>query len=375
LDPLTHALAGSLVADAGFRRRLGPRAAWFGAAVAVWPDLDMVLGVTGDTALLYATHRGLTHSWALWAVLSPLLGWLGYRWARRGVSASSASSAPSDPSDPALPAGPGRYRGWLCLAALAWLTHIALDCANQYGTMVWQPFSDRRVSLNALPVIDVPLTAGLACAWLAVRLLRRRPSPAGLRGRWATGAARAALALSVAYALQGYRIGRTLEQRPALAESAPSASGGPPVALVAMPLLGSNRLWRVVARDAGGRVGVALYSARAPRPLAFDWRPGLDPDRWEKARGHPEVRRFVRFTQGAFSAEEDLPPDGLHVRLVDRRHGTLADRDAAVFGLRLRFAPDGGPLVETLPLARPPRMSLRREWALLWRLYWTGDPA
>jgi hypothetical protein len=61
MDLSTHGLAGALVAQAGFAQRLGRTATIAVVAGAMLPDVDVVMGLVDQLAVV-PYHRGLTHS-------------------------------------------------------------------------------------------------------------------------------------------------------------------------------------------------------------------------------------------------------------------------------------------------------------------------
>src|SRR3972149_6677585 len=61
MDTVTHALAGSLSAQAGFRQRMGRVATGALTVSAAAPDIDGLMRFQ-DTAFYLSVHRGITHS-------------------------------------------------------------------------------------------------------------------------------------------------------------------------------------------------------------------------------------------------------------------------------------------------------------------------
>ena len=152
MEPITHALSGAVIGYVlpGKRRWWLP--AW-AALVAASPDMDVFFTRTPLQYIEY--HRGITHSFVGGlglALLLALIPWLMNRW--RG---------PKVPDD-SPPFGWPLPLAWLT-AYLLILHHIFLDCMNSYGTQVFLPFSDYRVRLNALFIVDplllLPLALGL----------------------------------------------------------------------------------------------------------------------------------------------------------------------------------------------------------------------
>ena len=152
MEPITHALSGAVIGYAlpGKRRWWLP--AW-AALVAASPDMDVFFTRTPLQYIEY--HRGITHSFVGGlglALLLALIPWLMNRW-----------RVPKVPDD-SPPFGWPLPLAWLT-AYLLILHHIFLDCMNSYGTQVFLPFSDYRVRLNALFIVDplllLPLALGL----------------------------------------------------------------------------------------------------------------------------------------------------------------------------------------------------------------------
>ena len=151
MDTITHGLTGWLVAravpsDSG--RREATAAVVLGSLL---PDADNVTSLLGSEMYL-RLHRGISHGFAGIAVTSLLIALLLYRF--------------------------GKWKDLkklYLLALLGQLSHVALDLLNSYGTQIFQPFSDARVSFDLLFVVDLVFT-GIIVAGLL--LSRRRAAPA-----------------------------------------------------------------------------------------------------------------------------------------------------------------------------------------------------
>lgn len=131
MDTVTHGLAGTLIAQAGFRQRMGSVATVALTVSAVAPDIDGALRYR-DIAFYLEYHRGITHSFVGGAILAMLLAAAFYRFSA--------------------------YKHYWRLAGLCYLgivSHILLDLLTSYGTMIFLPFSDRRVAWDTLFIIDL----------------------------------------------------------------------------------------------------------------------------------------------------------------------------------------------------------------------------
>jgi inner membrane protein len=159
MDSATHILLGGALAQFVAARRLGWRRAFFiGAIAATLPDADVFIR-TGSEIMTHALHRHFTHALVMVPVLAALataLFWFHRR------------------SRPLL-------KPLFLTALLACLFHTLLDALTSYGTMMFWPFSPRRVSLDIVAVFDLlyilPLIFGI---WLGWRYKSHRLAAAGL---------------------------------------------------------------------------------------------------------------------------------------------------------------------------------------------------
>ncbi len=129
----------------------------FFAACACLPDLDILLCTT--PRLFIGLHRGISHA----LLLTPLLA---FAWALLARPLWRPSTRDH------LSLGRLWAAFWVCL-----LIHLWLDCVTTFGTRIFLPFSDLRVRLNAVFIVDPLFTAPMLVlglwAWLSKRLRRR----------------------------------------------------------------------------------------------------------------------------------------------------------------------------------------------------------
>jgi inner membrane protein len=153
MEPVTHLAAGLLTAQALRQRLANPRGLTLLCAVAATiPDIDILAGwLSAEFYLLY--HRGLTHSIFALPLLALLLAW-----AARRLGAQ-------------MPLRPAFIAACLALAG-----HLFLDVVTAFGTQLFAPFSDARVSLEGIYIIDPPFTLSLlALAYLGRATANRSP--------------------------------------------------------------------------------------------------------------------------------------------------------------------------------------------------------
>jgi inner membrane protein len=341
MDTVTHGLAGWLIARAIPSDSAGKEATAAVVIGSVLPDADNVASLLGSELYL-RIHRGISHSLAGMAVTSLLVALLLYKY--------------------------GKWKDLkklFLLTLLGQLSHIALDLLNSYGTQIFQPFSDARVSFDLLFIIDLAFTGIIV---LGLLLSRYRPSRA-----------RAALAVLAAYVVFAAFLHQRAED--AVREAA-VRHGVPVVSSWALPRLGEIRSLPDVAPgrraeaavEPRGRLSIPALSAISggkgiPFPAGpFAWngfvddgstylRAEVDPldgavdwrERMRKGRDVPEVRAlgnipdvrtylwFARFPTAYVSTVDGKTV----VTFFDLRFGGVTGRRP--FILRVIEAPGGSP--------------------------------
>ena len=147
MDPVTHGLAGAVLANAGFRQRVGSQATLALTAGALLPDID-VFWSSAKSVVALETHRGITHSFVGAVGLAFALGFLLRFF--------------------------GPEKRWVRLSALSLLGivfgHLFLDLITSYGIQLYLPFSKARPALDLVFILDpfltLPLLAALGAAFV-----------------------------------------------------------------------------------------------------------------------------------------------------------------------------------------------------------------
>lgn len=167
MDSLTQAALGAVVGEAVLGRKLGWKAAAWGAFFGTLPDLDVIALPFLEPAAGIRWHRGLSHSILVFSLASIFLAPFLAR-CHRDQAATTWEM--------------GLLVFWV------WSTHVLIDCFTTYGTQIFEPFSDDRIAMDLMFIVDplftLPLLVGLC---LALRLpvessSRRRISIAALVG-------------------------------------------------------------------------------------------------------------------------------------------------------------------------------------------------
>jgi inner membrane protein len=149
LDTVTHALFGLVLYHAIERKDLSKDAArsllFVSVAGSEIPDIDVVsqLWDRGGEYLMW--HRGITHSLflvPLWAALLTAMAHLIWRVYDKRLFA---------------------------VGLLAVFIHITIDIFNPWGTGYWEPFSQKRLALGTIPIIDLVMWGIILGGFLAAR--------------------------------------------------------------------------------------------------------------------------------------------------------------------------------------------------------------
>jgi inner membrane protein len=144
MDSLTQATLGAAIGEALLGKKMGNKGAVIGAIVATIPDLDVVLKPFYSDLQNISIHRGYSHSILFSVIAAFLITYVLSRikWANQ-IS---------------------KTRLWI-FTWLALFTHILLDAFTSYGTQLFLPFTDWRVSFDSINIVDpvytIPLLTGV----------------------------------------------------------------------------------------------------------------------------------------------------------------------------------------------------------------------
>jgi inner membrane protein len=160
MDSITQALLGASIGEAILGRKIGGKGAVIGAIIATIPDLDIILLPLYSSVERISVHRGFSHSIVFSIVCAFIISFIlsKIKWTK--LVAYS--------------------RLWL-FTWLALFTHMLLDAFTSYGTQLFLPFSNYRVSFNAINIVDpvytIPLLVGLVLSLTIYRHKKTRIKP------------------------------------------------------------------------------------------------------------------------------------------------------------------------------------------------------
>lgn len=301
MDPITHVTAGILIGQAG--RDRFPASRWLVplAGFAAWmPDLDNIVMFFGPDAYMQY-HRGYTHSIVGGAIMAWLLAWITARFWRQAK----------------------RSRLFV-LYFLCVLSHLFLDVITAYGTRILLPFSDARLAVSSVYIVDPIFTLALI-ALAVVSFLR----PAARRTLAVSGLvlmlAWPALSFGVAR-LTAYRAGQLLAERGETVQE-----------LSVQPDAFAPLWWKIVAREGDHYVLTGLCWA-SPERL-------LPERRFERAESSellrlgkeaPVFRHYAWFTDFPVKMVADIP-SGTRLTFADLRFVSVNPLVTRVRGTAIPF--------------------------------------
>ncbi len=155
MDSITQITLGMAVGELVLGKKAGNKAILWGAVVGTIPDLDVIVTPFFNEIDRLAIHRGFSHSLLFVLIFSPILGYLIHKIHK----------------NPQI-----NLKEWINLSFWGLFTHILLDCFTTYGTQIFVPFNNYRVSWDTIFIVDPFYTVPfLIC--IIVLMFMKRTSP------------------------------------------------------------------------------------------------------------------------------------------------------------------------------------------------------
>ena len=222
MDSLTQVVLGAAVGEADLGKKIGNRAMVWGGIAGTIPDLDVLGNAFLTSVEALAFHRGISHAFMFIIVASPIFAWLTHQFYEQKIykqhrykrtvllllsfvfigffTALNFISINSDrPSillflitavvgyiffkkvksywqNPVAEIDMSNVliKDWTFLYGLGFLTHTLLDACTPFGTQLFQPFSNIRISLDTIAVIDPLYTVPFLCCLLIAAFYQKQ---------------------------------------------------------------------------------------------------------------------------------------------------------------------------------------------------------
>lgn len=152
MDSLTQAALGAAIGELTLKKYVGNKGMLIGAIVATLPDLDIILYLFYDKFEMLSIHRGLSHSFLFCILFAILISFI----------LKKIRFLKQTP-----------FQKLYLFTVLALITHVVLDAFTAYGTQLLLPFSNKRIGLDSINVVDpvytLPLILGLTGSLFKIR--------------------------------------------------------------------------------------------------------------------------------------------------------------------------------------------------------------
>lgn len=145
MDSVTQIALGSAVGYAVMGRKVGKKAALYGAVFGTVPDLDVLISFGGPVED-FTFHRSFSHSILVQLLISPIIAWLLTK---------------------LHPATQIHRTSWFWMVFLTLSTHALLDSFTVYGTQLLWPLTEYPFGISSLFIIDPLYTIPLLVALFA----------------------------------------------------------------------------------------------------------------------------------------------------------------------------------------------------------------
>ncbi len=290
MDPISQGVLGAAVAEVATKRQHIKTAAFCGALGGIAPDLDIFIRSSTDPLLRIEYHRHFTHSLAFVPIGGLIIAFFIWLVFYRN----------KEPS----------FKLIYAFTTLGFATHGLLDACTSYGTRLYWPFSDFRVSWNIISIIDPVYTltllvfCGLSLWRKSVRLMQ------------------VGLVLSLCYMGFCYLKHEKVED---FVRQLAQQRGHAVERVLLNPTIGNNILWRTIYQSGGKYYVDAVYYPIFGEPLVQkgDSVPVVDkhtvfPELPPESQQRKDIERFAYFSQDFIY----LHPEHENV-IADLRYGTL----------------------------------------------------
>lgn len=314
MDTLTHLVAGAMTPlafrNAPKSRLLIP----FGILCGEFPDIDVLAGASPEAFLSF--HRGITHALVVQPFSALLLALLFHHMLKRRDTAGSWTFG----------------KTWL-IAFLALLIHIYLDCMTTFGTQIFLPFSEYRVAVPGMFIVDLLLTLPILGLFITV-LFRGGAQTVPYRR---LPLARAALVWVLVYPVLSFSVGQAAAS--VLGDTYAAEKNELNIRRVYLtpePFAPIN--WKFVAEKGGEHYVMAPYSLLSPGDVSvFQDFTRVDPVLWADLQKQiPLVAMyadFVSFPVEAYRGPSGNEPDCERILVVhDLRYEQFWKKTLAFFG-------------------------------------------
>lgn len=221
MDSLTQIVLGSAISEWAIGKKVGNKAILWGAICGTIPDLDVFLNPFISDLQELGSHRGFSHSIVFSFMMAPIMGYLLYL---------------------AYEKKEANWLEWTWCCFLALVTHPLLDCFTNYGTQLFLPFSNYRVAINSIFVVDPGYTLPMLFALLIILFIKRQKPSRSIINKVALMISHSYLLFTLCNKIyMDYTFERAMEKKSIHSQR-----------YMTNPMPLQNLLWNCIAEDANG---------------------------------------------------------------------------------------------------------------------------
>ncbi len=241
MDSITQFVLGAALGELVAGKKIGSKAILWGGVAGTIPDLDILFNPFFTELQKLSVHRGISHSLVFAFAVAPLMAWLMRKLYRKKPEIT--------------------FRIWLDVFFIGIFTHPLLDAFTLYGTQLFLPFSDYRVALNSIAIVDPGYTLPLLFGITGALVVRRKNPMLSAKINYA------GLLLAHLYFLFTIANKFSVNQK---FEAAFAEQHILPNSYLSNPVIFSNLLWCAVAKD-DSMCYIGYYSILQDKPqIQFD---------------------------------------------------------------------------------------------------------
>ena len=295
MDPVSQGTIGAAFAQSVSNKRNIVKVSVVGFLAGLAPDLDVLIRSSTDPVLFLEYHRQFTHSLFFIPFGALLVALFVFPFVKASFS----------------------FKTTFLASLLGYATHGLLDACTSYGTLLFWPFSNERVTWNNISIVD-PLFTIPALIFVAVAIKTGRRMFSFIAIGW-----------TVFYLGLGFvQYERTASAAAALAQS----RGHSPARLTLKPSFGNLILWKSIYQhdnrfyvDAIRTVGSSTWCS-GEMTRVFDY-PSHLPTLEEGSQQNKDIERFRWFSQDYLGFDESRN------LVTDVRYSLLPNQIAPMWGL------------------------------------------
>ena len=295
MDPISQGTVGAAFAQAAANKTNIAKISIVGFLAGLAPDLDVLIRSSTDPVLFLEYHRQFTHSLIFIPFGALIVAAFIFPLVRKSLS----------------------FRTTYVASFLGYATHGLLDACTSYGTLLFWPFSNERITWNNISIVD-PLLTIPALIFLAMAIKTSRRRFRFLAVGWI-----------IFYLMLGFvQYERALSSAIKLAQS----RGHNAERMTLKPSFGNLILWKSIYQHGDRfyvdaiRAGRMLTWCRGETIQKFDYQYHL-PDLERNSQQSEDIERFRWFSQDylGFEGDENL--------VTDVRYSMIPNQIAPMWGL------------------------------------------